>query len=76
MHSLARFWVVVLSLLVGLVAFGFLMGSFLFPEIALFTVDSTTRLLVVLVGAAAIGVVVWSSTAAGTVTGDQPPERN
>jgi uncharacterized membrane protein len=72
MHALVRFWVVVLSLLTGVAALGYLSLSFIFPDVPLFAVGSGTRLLVVLVGAVAIGVVVWSSTTHGDVVQERP----
>ncbi len=72
MHALVRFWVVVLSLLTGVGALGYLSLSFIFPDVPLFAVGAGTRLLVVLVGAIAIGVVVWSSTAHGDVVQERP----
>jgi uncharacterized membrane protein len=67
MHALVRFWVVVLSLLTGVAALGYLSLSFIFPDVPLFAVGSGTRLLVVLVG-----VVVWSSTTHGDVVQERP----
>ena len=72
MHDLVRFWVVVLSLLTGISALGYLSLSFLFPDVPAFAVGSATRLLVVLVAAVSIGVVVWSSTTHGDVVSEQP----
>jgi hypothetical protein len=72
MHDLVRFWVVVLSLLTGISALGYLSLSFIFPDVPAFAVGSTTRLLVVLVAAVSIGVVVWSSTTYGDVVSENP----
>jgi hypothetical protein len=75
MHHLARFWLVVLSLITGISALGFLTLSFLFPETPMFAVGSVERLLVVLVGAVSIGVVVWSSTTFGDVVAENPDQQ-
>lgn len=76
MHYLVRFWLVVASLVTGLSALGYLSLSFLFPEMSLFAVGPSQRLLVVLVGAVSIGVVVWSSTTVGDAPTNNPPRRN
>jgi len=76
MHALVRFWVVVLSLLTGVAALGYLSLSFIFPDVPLLAVGPGTRLLVVLVGAVAIGVVVWSSAAHGDVVQERPSNQH
>ena len=72
MHDLVRFWVVVLSLLTGIAALGYLSLSFIFPDVPAFAVSSGIRLVVVLVAAVSIGVVVWSATTYGDVVSEQP----
>ena len=74
MHYLARFWLVVLSLITGISALGFLTLSFLFPETPTFDVGTVERLLVVLIGAVSLGVVVWSSTTFGDVVAENPEQ--
>ena len=76
MHDLVRFWVVVLSLLTGISALGYLSLSFIFPDVSAFAVSSTVRLVVVLIAAVSIGVVVWSSTTHGDVVSEQPGNRH
>ena len=71
MHTLVRFWVVVLSLLTGVASLGYLSLSFLFPEAPVFAVDSATRLFVVLLAATAIGVVVWGTLSEEKIVLDQ-----
>ena len=75
MNGLVRFWIVVGSLLTSVAALGFLALSFVFPETPLFAVGSGTRLLVVLVGAVALGVIVWSSTVQTDLMTERPRER-
>ncbi len=75
MHYLARFWLVVVALITGTAAVGFLTMSFIFPETPPFTVGSTERLLVVLVGAISLGVVIWSSTTFGDVVTENPKQQ-
>jgi hypothetical protein len=72
MHDLIRFWVVVLSLLTGISALGYLSLSFVFPDAPAFAVDSSTRLLMVFIAATSIGVVVWSSSTHGDVVSENP----
>ncbi len=76
MNYWVRFWVIVLSLITGIGALGFLVLSFVFPEASLFrAASSQERLLVAIVGVVAVGVVVWSSVTFGDgVTENQPPE--
>ena len=69
MNYWVQFWVVVLSLLVGVSALGFLVMSFLFPNAALFDVGTATRLGVTLVVMAAFSVIVWSSLSGDGVVG-------
>lgn len=74
MNYFVRFWVVVLSLLTGIAALGFLSLSFVFPRAALFAAAGTEgRLVVALVGVVALGVVIWSSTTFGDVVSENPP---
>ena len=60
MNYWVRFWVVILSL------------SFVFPDADLFGVGTVGRLAVALVGATAIGVVVWSASTFGDVVTENP----
>jgi hypothetical protein len=76
MNYLVRFWVVVLSLITGISALGFLTMSFIFPEATLFSAAGPEgRLLVTLIGVVAIGIVVWSSSNFGDVVTENPPGR-
>ena len=76
MNYWVRFWVVVLSLITGIAALGFLTLSFVFPDATLFAAaGSDGRLLVAIVGIVALGVVVWSSTTFGDVVSENPPGR-
>ena len=76
MNYYVRFWVVVLSLITGISALGFLTMSFVFPDASLFSkAGSEGRLLVTLIGAVAIGVVIWSSATFGDVVTENPAER-
>jgi protein-S-isoprenylcysteine O-methyltransferase Ste14 len=72
MHDLVRFWVVVLSLLTGISALGYLSLLFVFPDVPAFAVGSAMRLVVVLVAVVSMGVVVWSSTTHGDIVSEQP----
>jgi len=72
MHTLVRFWVVVLSLLTGIASLGYLALSFVFPEVPAFATSSTVRLFVVLVAATSVGVVVWGSTTGGDGAIERP----
>jgi hypothetical protein len=74
MHYLVRFWIVVLSLMTGISALGFLTLSFVFSDAPLFAVSTVERLLVVLVGVVSIGVVIWGSTTFGDETGTKPEQ--
>lgn len=71
-----RFWVVLLSLMVAIGALGVLSLSFVFPDADLFGLGAAGRLGVALAGAAAVGVVVWSSLTFGDVVAENPPRRN
>ena len=75
MHYLARFWVLVLALVTGLSALGYLTLSFVFPDLGPFAVGPTERLLVVLVGAVSIGVVVWTSTTSVGLVSEEPDDQ-
>jgi hypothetical protein len=75
MHYLVRFWLVVIALVTGISALGFLTLSFIFSEMPLFDVSSAERLLVVLVGVVSLGVVVWSSTTFGDVASESPDDQ-
>jgi hypothetical protein len=71
-----RFWVVVFALMAAVTTLLFLTISFVFPDAAMFGVDTSERLLLVLAGAAALGIVVWSSTTFGDVVTENPPGRD
>ncbi len=72
MNYWVRFWVVVLSLIVAISALGFLSLSFVFPDADPFGVGRVGRLAVALVGATAIGVVVWGASTSGEIITDNP----
>jgi hypothetical protein len=68
MGQIARFWLLVLSFTVGCLAFGYLFVSFatfISPDLAFVTTDRNTRLLVIAVALASLGVFVWAFTAFG-----------
>lgn len=69
MNYWVRFWVVIVSLMVGLSALGFLVMSFVFPDASLFDVSSAERLGVTMVAVASFGVVVWSGLSNDGVVG-------
>lgn len=71
MNSVVRFWLVVLSLLVGVAALGYLFVSFLFPGAAFVVQDPTTRLVATVVGVTAIGVFVWAAAFVEPGSSDQ-----
>lgn len=74
MNYWVRVWVVVLSLITGISALGFLTMSFIFPWATLFSAaGSEGRLLVTLVGVVALEVIVWSSATFGDVVTENPP---
>lgn len=76
MNHWVRFWVVILSLITGIAALGFLVLSFVFPDATLFAAaGSEGRLLVALVGIVALGVVIWSSATFGGEVSENPPGR-
>ena len=76
MHDLLRFWVIVLSLLTGVSALGYLSLSFLFPDVPAFAVGSATRLIIVLVGAVSTGLFIWGVTSRGDVASEQPQKQH
>lgn len=61
MKTLVRFWVMVLSVVVGLSTFGYLFFGFLFPAEEIFTTGPEIRLVVTLVGAMSAGVFIWAT---------------
>jgi hypothetical protein len=76
MNYWVRFWIVILSLITSIAALAFLSLSFVFPDAALFdAAGSAGRLLVTLVGAIALGIVIWSSATFGDVVSENPPGR-
>lgn len=75
MNYWVRFWVVVLALMAAVATVLFLTMSFVFPDAAMFGADTGERLVLVVVCAAALGIVVWSSTTFGDVVTENPPGR-
>lgn len=74
MNYWVRFWVVVLSGLVGLSALGFLVMSFVFTDASIFNVGSTGRLAVAVVAVAALAVVVLAGVANDGGRGQSKPQ--
>lgn len=60
MNPLVRFWLVVLSVVSGLAACGYLFLGFLFPTQEALATASEFRLVVALVGAGAAGMFIWA----------------
>jgi len=75
MHFWVRFWVVTLSLVVGIGALLFLSLSFVFPDVPTFQVGPAGRLAAVLVGVGAMGIVALSAATAGEIVTENPGQR-
>lgn len=72
MKVLVRFWVMVLSAIVGLTACGYLFFSFFLPGLDVFATSSQFRLVVTFVGAMAVGVFLWATFITDTLEDDTP----
>lgn len=75
MNYWVRFWVVVLSGLVGLSALGFLVMSFVSTDAPIFNVGSVGRLGVAMVAVAALAVVVLAGIVNDSGPDQSEPER-
>jgi hypothetical protein len=72
MNPFVRFWLLSLSLLVGVTALGYLFASFLFPGSGFVADNPTVRLAVTMVGVSAFSVFAWSVTFAKAPESAQP----
>jgi hypothetical protein len=77
MRQIARFWLLILSVTVGCLAFGYLFlsfATFIAPDIAFVTTDTNTRLLIIAVALVSLAVFVWAFTAFGGPEPESPPD--
>ena len=70
MQYLVRFWLIVLSTVLGLGSFGYLFLGFLFPAQDALATGSEFRLIVAVLGAGAAGILIWATYISGSP--DQP----
>ena len=76
MNPFVRFWLLILSLAVALVGFGYLFLSFLFPDPAVVETASTVRLAVMAVSILATGVFLWAAVFASPEPSQQPVSKS
>ena len=61
MNLFVRFWVLSLSLAIGLTAFGYLFLSFVFPDPTLVETGTEIRLVATFLSLAGMGLFVWAA---------------